>query len=89
MYVLTGQVAINWVPDGAGAMSVPDAQKLTVFVNYIPTLAGINAAPITVPGANAPSTANLNTAAVAFGAAVSTMLQANVTQIQGFATGGD
>ncbi len=89
MYVLTGSVTISWLPDGAGPMTVPSAQALKVLCDYIPAQTAIAAAPIAVPGGDAPSTSNLNTAAVAFGAAISTLLQANVTQIQGFATGGD
>lgn len=89
MYVLTGSVNISWLPDGGGPMTVPTAQTLKVLIDYVPAQAGIAAAPIAVPGGDAPSTGNLNTAATAFGTAVSTMLQANVTQIQNWASGGD
>jgi hypothetical protein len=85
-FVLTGQVNISWIPDGAGAMSVPSAQTLQ-FSNQPPGTAALGGG-ISVPGSDNPSTANLNTAAVAFGAALSTFLQANQPRIVGFATGG-
>lgn len=90
MLILTGTVNCSFVPDGAGQMSVPTVQTIQVSLNAaVPSQTGITAGPIQVPGGNSPSTGNLNTAAVAFGAAISTLLQANQAQIAAFGTGGD
>lgn len=89
--ILTGTCNISFVPDGANQMSVPTVQTLQVSINAnVPATAGFTAAPIVVTGTlNNPTTGNLNTAAVAFGAAISTLLQANVNTITGWGSGGN
>lgn len=79
MYVLKYSMTVAWVGDGAGPMSVPDAQVKRFF----------QATPVTVPGGNAPTAANFNTAIS--GAMVTDLeaqVLANLGQLQGFATGG-
>ena len=77
-WALTTTTNISWVPDGASAMSVPSAQ--TLQVGPVSTqVAGTIASP--------PTTAQLNTAAVAAGAAISLLLQAQVGVIDAWSTG--
>jgi hypothetical protein len=80
-YRVTYTLNISWVPDGAGPMSVPSAQTKGVS----------QSGALVVPGANAPTAANIVTACAAAGADASTQLTtaANLAQIQGFASGGN
>jgi hypothetical protein len=78
-YVLKYTLNVEWLPDGAGPMTIPDAQKIRFFQSALAV----------VPGGDAPSAANFNTAIS--GAMVTDLeaqVLANLSQIQGFATGG-
>lgn len=78
-YMLTYTMNVVWAGDGVGPMTVPEAQKIRF----------VQASRLLVPGGNAPSAANFNTAIS--GAMVTDLeaqVLANLTQIQGFATGG-
>lgn len=78
-YGLRYSLDVVWIPDGAGAMTVPDAQRKKFSQTTI----------VAVPGGDAPTAANFNTAITG---AMTTDLEAQVlaslTQIQGWATGG-
>lgn len=78
-YVLRMSADIAWVGDGCGPMSVPSAQRLKEVV--------VPATP--VPGADAPSSANITSACNTAAVALAALFNANLTQIQGFATGGN
>ena len=82
-YQVVGSISIAWVPDGAGPMSVQSAQTLTVN-----TLFGGNGGPVLVPGADAPSTANVSTACSTLATNLAAALNAQIGRIQGFASGG-
>ncbi len=86
MYLVSMVATVSWAPDGAGPETVPNAQKVEFSLG---APGSSNGGYILVPGGNAPSTANINTAIVAAGAALSTAAQAAIAQIQGFASGGD
>lgn len=78
-YGLRYSLDVVWIPDGAGAMTVPDAQRKKF----------VQAAIVQVPGGDTPSAANFNTAIS--GAMVTDLeaqVLANLGQLQGFATGG-
>jgi hypothetical protein len=78
-YGLKYTLDVVWLPDGAGPMTVPDAQRIKFQQASI----------VLVPGGDAPSAANFNTAIS--GAMVTDLeaqVLANLGQIQGFATGG-
>lgn len=91
---LRARIDIVWLPDGASAMEVPTSQVLTLFNSANNpggvTLGGGPMGPASlIPGANAPSLANIATAL----ANLSTDIQAQITapvlaRIQAFATGG-
>ena len=93
-FVLKYKVDIAWVPDGASAMEVPSSAVLTFFPSAanpagVTLGGGAFAQGSLIPGANAPSLANIATAL----ANLSTDIQAQITapvlaRIQGFATGG-
>lgn len=87
MYLVSGSINISWAPDGAGPETVPNAQ--TVQFSLGSQGSSTSGGYILVPGGNAPTTGNINTAVVAAGAALSLAAQAAIAQIQGFATGGD
>lgn len=78
-YGLKYSLDVVWIGDGASAMSVPSAQRLKMAQSSI----------VPVPGGDAPTAANFNTA---ISGAMTTDLEAqvlaNLGQIQGFATGG-
>ena len=78
-YVIKYNLEVAWLPDGTGPMTIPDAQRIR-FQQVTPVL---------VPGADAPTAANFNTAITG---GMTTDLEAQVAaaigQIQGFATGG-
>lgn len=87
MYQLRYTLNVDWVGDGAGAMSVPSAQ----------TKGFSQSARVLVPGGDAPTQANFNTAlsgaagtpaAGSMANDLSTQIAAALAQIQGFATGG-
>ena len=82
MYVMTGKMNISWVGDGAGPMSVASAQTLQAEVSY--PLGNV----VQVPGGDAPSTGNVSTACTSVATAIAALLNANIAQIQGFASGG-
>lgn len=86
-YVIGYDVRVSWVPDGAGAMSVPSAQsKKFSQTSYVQ-----------VPGGDAPTIGNFNSALTgaagtpAGGAALdmSTQINAALAQIQAWSTGGN
>jgi hypothetical protein len=78
-YGLRYALEVVFIPDGAGPMTVPDQQRKKF----------IQAAIVQVPGADAPTAANFNTA---ISGAMVTDLEAQVlaslAQLQAFATGG-
>ena len=78
-YGLKYSLNVVWIPDGAGSMTVPDAQrKLFVQSSIVP-----------VPGGDAPTAANFNTAITgAMTTDLEAQVLANLGQLQGFATGG-
>lgn len=86
MYLVAMTLKIQWAPDGAGPMTVPDAQVAEFSLGE---QGSSSSSYVLVPGGNAPSMANINTAVVAAGATLSTAAQAAIAQIQGFASGGD
>jgi hypothetical protein len=84
-YILKYSLDVCWIGDGANQMSVPSAQRKK-FVNSITVL---------VPGGDSPTAANFNTAIGASSPSSGTMaydleaqVLANLTQLQGFSTGG-
>jgi hypothetical protein len=84
---------VVWIPDGAGGMSVPDAQVLTLFpTSSNPT--GLTADPQTVapvPGGDAPTAANFATAFTNIATDLAAQLAAGtalLARVQAFATGG-
>ena len=80
-YQLLATFTVAWVGDGAGQMSVPGAQVLTQVMNQ--STNGV----IQIPGGDAPSTANITTACNSMATAAAAKLNANIAQIQGFASG--
>ncbi len=78
-YGLKYSLDVVWLPDGAGAMTVPDAQRLKMMQSSI----------VLVPGGDAPTAANFNTAITgAMTTDLEAQVLANLGQLQGFATGG-
>lgn len=78
-YGLKYQMEVVWIPDGAGPMTVPDAQKMRLQQTTI----------VQVPGGDAPTQANFNSAITgAMTTDLETQIGNNLTQIQGWATGG-
>ncbi len=78
-YGLRYSLVVVWIGDGAGPMSVPDAQRKEFFQSSI----------VSVPGGDTPTAANFNTAIS--GTMVTDLeaqVLANLGQLQGFATGG-
>lgn len=82
-YKIRWEATVFWVPDGAGAMSVNSAQSLTETTKF-----GGNGGAVLVPGGDAPSTANITTACTTVGTNIAAAFNANIGQIQGFASGG-
>ena len=87
-YGLRYSLDVVWIGDGAGPMSVPSAQRLKLTQTAI----------VQVPGGDSPSAANFNTAigvtsgnviANSMASDLEAQVLANLTQIQGFATGGN
>lgn len=87
MYLLGMSATLYWAPDGAGSVTVPEAQSLQAVLGDSGANAGTGY--VLVPGGNAPSTANVNTAVTTAAATLSTYLQAQIAQIQGWASGGN
>ena len=86
-YALRYALDVVWVPNGAGPMTAPDAQRKKFT----------QTAMIPVPGGDTPTAANFNTAigvttgnviAGSMAADLETQVLAALTQLQGFATGG-
>lgn len=87
MYVIKYSMSVHWVGDGANAMSVPVGA----------TKKFVQSASVLVPGADAPTAANFNTAigvtsgnviAGSMAADLQAQVLANLTELQGFASGG-
>lgn len=70
-------VTISWVGDGCGQMSVPGAQSYT-FTTVLETM----------PGGDTVTAGNLNTLGTTLGTDIQTGLNANITAITNWATGG-
>lgn len=86
-YALRYSLDVVWVGDGANSMSVPSAQRLKL----------VQSALLQVPGGDAPSQANFNTAigvtagnviANSMASDLEAQIATNLTRIQAFATGG-
>lgn len=84
-YMMTAQVTVQWVPDGAGPLTVPSGPSLQVVCG--PNFANVPA--VVVPGADAPSTANITAAGATMIAAITTNMNLSIAQIQGWASGGN
>ena len=81
-------VRLNFVPDGAGPMSVPAAQSIMVGYSYPQNTTGA-AIPLQVmPGGDTVSVANLNTLATTIGTALQTAFAAVEPVVAGWPTGG-
>jgi len=93
-FVLKYAIDIAWVPDGVGPMEVPSSAMIRFFASAanpagVTLGSGAFAQGSLIPGANAPTLANIATAL----ANLSTDIQAQITpavlaRIQAFATGG-
>lgn len=78
-YGLKYSLDVVWIGDGVGPLSVPSAQRLKMVQSSI----------VPVPGGDAPSAANFNTAITGqMTTDLEAQVLANLGQIQGFATGG-
>lgn len=86
-YGLRYSLDVVWIPDGAGPMTVPDAQRLKLVQSSI----------VQVPGGDSPTQANFNTAigvtsgnviANSMASDLEAQIATNLTRIQGFSTGG-
>jgi hypothetical protein len=79
-YGLKYSLDVVYMPIGAGPMTVPDAQRIKFVQSSI----------VPVPGGEAPTAANFNTAITGtMTTDLEAQVLANLTQIQGFATGGN
>lgn len=93
-FVLKYAVDIAWVPDGVGPMEVPSSAMLRFFPSAsnpggVTLGNGAFAQGSLIPGANAPSQANIITALNNLVTDLTAQLTpAVVSRIQGFATGG-
>ena len=77
-YQVNIKATYSWVGDGVGPLTNPGAQSFPIFSGQV-----------AVPGGDAPSLANLETALTnAVTAAETQLTTALVAQIQGWATGG-
>lgn len=96
-YAIRMKVDIVWVGAGEGGMTQATSQVLSLF----PTAPGNNASSsatglpnvgmgqiVPVPGGNAPTAANFQTAMNNATADIDAQIAANLTRIQNFATGG-
>ncbi len=82
-----GGVKITWVGDGTNQMGVPGAQSLTAAVS---SQLNNSTLAVVVPGGDAPTSGNIQTACSTLGTNLGTFLTtpANLATIQGWATGG-
>jgi hypothetical protein len=82
MYVLGWTLTAKWIGDGVGPQSVSQAQILKMAaVSY--------GGDVQVPGGDAPTQANFNTAITGtLTTEMENAIAANLGQIQGFSTGG-
>ena len=94
-FVLKYKVDIAWVPDGVSALEVPTSAVLTFFPTAnnpggVTLGSGAFAQGSLIPGANAPSAANITTALNNLVTDINAQVAAPgvLTRIQGFATGG-
>lgn len=87
MYLVGLKATIYWAADGAQALTVPEAQSLEASVEL--PQGNASASFVLVPGGNAPTAANINTAVTNAAALASTYLQGQIAAIQGWSTGGD
>ena len=103
-YMIRYALNIEWIPDGAGPVSFPSAQKIKLgtlefadLTTRVPATAGQPTGFILVPGGDTPSQANFRTAlqgssgaptAGGMTADLDAAIAANLARIQGFATGG-
>lgn len=104
MYLIRYVVEVDWVPDGAGPLSMPSAQKLKLgslefagltVANPTISITGQPTGYQQVPGGDAPTQGNFNTALTGSSATpagglaldISTAVAANLARIQGFASG--
>lgn len=71
--IVTGSMRISFVPDGAGAMTVPQQQTIDIKAGAVPGTLGA-ASSVTVAGGDAPTQAQLQTAMIALGTAISNAL---------------
>ena len=89
-YEVNGTINIAWIPDGAGPLTVPSQQSINIGTNpaFGPILGAIQG--VVVPGADAPTQANIlaaiSTLATNLGA---TLTAAQIATIQGWASGGN
>lgn len=78
-YGLKYTMSVVYIGDGSGPMSVPDAQVMKFTQSSI----------VQVPGGNAPSASNFNSAITGgMTTDLEAQVLANLSQLQGFATGG-
>jgi hypothetical protein len=94
-YRIQYALVIQFIPDGAGPLSVPSEQVLKLGALEMNGLTVTTTATTgqptgfqQVPGGNAPSAANFATAVTAMGVDLNTAITTNLARIQGFATGG-
>ena len=82
-YIISWQAQVSWLPDGAGAMSVPTGPTYDFTSN--------SATNVVVPGAATPTGANFTTACNTIAGNLSALLNAQPTlgKIQAVATGGN
>ena len=76
-YVANAVITIAYVGNGAGPMTVPEAQSFRIPI-----------AQQLMPGGDTVTAGNLNTLGTSIGTAAQTALNANITQITGWSTGG-
>jgi len=87
---LSGQVNVNWIPDGAGPMSVPSMQTLQLDIGPLLSnnLAGYGPVQIVNSTNDTLTAAQVNTAATAFGSLVASYFGTTaLSTLQGWATG--
>ena len=98
-YQIRYQLIVDYVPAGSGPMTVPSMQSMILgqpAVQGIGLVAGPSAggSPVqptghqAVPGGEAPTQGNFNTAISAMLTDLENCIASNLAQIQGFATGG-
>lgn len=82
---------VVWVGDGAGGMTQADAQVLSFFPSSTSATGLPNSGMgqiVPVPGGDAPTAGNFNTAVGNAAADIEAQILASLARIQGFATGG-